>query len=324
MIEFYTGVPGSGKTYRAVEYIYSIFIDSKNKDFGKFKKFYTNINEFHFDAFPSDKAFLLEWDELYLGIKQLHDAYLKDKANDTQLKELADSLGLLDAFFVIDECHNYFERKDSTLTWWLSYHRHLHQDIILITQNLALVESKYKSFSEFFYKAIPSSLRLFSSSLKYEQYIGSRMFKTQRSKKFTLKFNPDVYALYTSGANAQGDKVVYKYIAMVVIALVVFVVAMYLIVNYLFGGKDAKHSKPSPDHNVKKSILKEGQKSDYLLNVYCDLSDCNLNGTIISVDDMRRLISLYNLKPLLVTRLPQGYYCYRYKSDSRIKELTDD
>ena len=80
----------------------------------------------------------------------------------------AKKLNLYKALFVIDEAHNFFQTKDDVLVWWLTYHRHLYQDIFLITQNLALIDRKYKPLAEYFYKAVPSSLRLNKKVFKYK------------------------------------------------------------------------------------------------------------------------------------------------------------
>lgn len=51
---------------------------------------------------------------------------------------------------VVDEAHNFFNKKnDEILTWWLTYHGHLYQDIILITQDLSLIDTGYKAVAEF-------------------------------------------------------------------------------------------------------------------------------------------------------------------------------
>lgn len=330
MIEFYTGVPGSGKTYRAVSYLYDIFLDSKSKQYGKFDKFYTNINEFKFEEFPRGIAYDLDFDDLLSRLTQLHKLYMS-KCTDSELMDLATNLELSNSFFVIDEAHNFFEKKNTVLTWWLSYHRHLHQDIILITQNLALVESKYKSFSEFFYKAIPSSLRLFGSTLKYEQYIGSRMYKTQRSEKFSLKFNPSVYDLYSSGANTQGKKVIYKYVAFASGGLALAVVAGWLIVHFMFGGSDTpKGSKsstpvspvagavsPSPSASFVSSV----SSPDFpVLNFICDFNVCSVESVKVTNDEMKSYIIKYKLEVKSMENLNNGFYIYRYKVPKKFCE----
>lgn len=325
MIEIYTGVPGSGKTYRAVSYIYDIFLNKKSKDFGKFTRFYTNINEFAFDEFDSMVAYDLNWELLFEKLTQLHKLYMS-KVDDSELLELADSLYISNSFFVIDEAHNFFEKKNTVLTWWLSYHRHLHQNIILITQNLSLIETKYKSFSEFFYKAIPSSLRVFGSTLKYEQYIGSRMFKTQRSEKFSLKFNPDIYALYSSGANTQGKKVIYKYIGFAVVGLSLLVTMGFLILHFLFPSNDVKKDSSKTVSNTPKSLpISQNDPNSYTLSFVCNFDDCHTQSFIIPNRDMKYYITKYKLIVLSSYPLDNGFYIYTYQAPKKfVNEVLND
>ena len=336
MIEFYTGVSGSGKTYRAVSYIYDIFLDSKSKDYGKFKKFYTNINEFDFSAFPAGVAFPLEYDTLLENLTLLHKAYL-EKQTDKELNELAETLGLKDAFFVFDECQNYFDKKNTVLIWWLSYHRHFYQNIILITQNLSLIEAKYKGFSEFFYLAVPSGLRVFLSSFKYVQYVGSRMSKAQKSAKISIKFNEAVYKLYHSGDNTQSPRVIYKYLAIAVGALAISALIIGLIVHFLFGGKDKKTisndkniSRSAGVHDIqKKSSEQLPQKSDSFSNsitLVCSLKGCEYNSDFYSLKLMKFYIKKYKLTVVNVTHISDSIFIYKYitPDDKFFKALSYD
>ena len=321
MIEFYTGVSGSGKTYRAVSYIYDIFLDSKSKDFGKFKKFYTNINEFDFSAFPDGVAFSLEFDKLLDDLTVLHKAYLA-KQTDKELNELAENLGVKDAFFVFDECQNYFDKKNTVLIWWLSYHRHFYQNIILITQNLSLIEAKYKGFSEFFYLAVPSGLRVFLSSFKYVQYVGSRMSKAQQSAKISIKFNDAVYRLYHSGDNTQSPRVIYKYLAIAVGALAISALIIGLIVHFMFSSKDKK--MVNNDKNVslsaglhvnKKTSEVDLKKNDSLptsVTFICSSNGCEYNTDFYTLAFMKFYIKKYKLTVINVAHVSESVYIYKY------------
>lgn len=215
MIEYTIGVPGSGKTYRAMYALYANFgLIEKLKD----KKFihkeiefaYTNINEIKIDSFENDKIKKLDWDIFKQHLTQLHTLY-RAKVPDTELIKTAKDLDLANCLIILDECHNYLDRNDKILVWWLSYHRHLHQDIYLITQNLALVDSKYKAFSEFFYKAFPSSLKMFSSQMKYAQYTNSRMAANSKSGTTKIPFQKEIYDCYHSGANQQSENLIKKF-----------------------------------------------------------------------------------------------------------------
>lgn len=230
MIEYDLGVPGSGKTYKAVYSLYANFgINEKLKD----SKFiyddvdfsYTNINELNQDSFLPDTVKKLDWDLFFDNLTTLH-AHYADKKTDSELIELAKNYDLYRCLIIIDECHNYLDKNDKVLTWWLSYHRHLHQQIFLITQNLALVYSKYKSFSEFFYVAKPSSLRLFKSKMIYSQFTSSRLSQVSKSGVIKIPFVKEIFDSYHSGANQQSQNILKKFIF---IALGFFILLIFML-----------------------------------------------------------------------------------------------
>lgn len=231
MISYFTGVPGSGKSYYAVDKIYNNFSSDKEAIRDKkatYELCYTNINEFQFDKVQN--VYFLDFDDLKAKLTQLHKMY-KEKCTDEDLIEKCKEYNIYNALFVIDEAHNFFDVKDIVLTWWLSYHRHLYHEIILITQNLALIESKYKSFSEFFYKAFPQSLTLFKTHFKYNVYCSSRMSMPSKSGTIKIKRNKKVFELYKSGDSINANNVVLKFIF---IAAFLFVIAAFFLYFYVF------------------------------------------------------------------------------------------
>ena len=118
MITYLIGNPGSGKTYYAVFMIYQTFLFEPKKTFlTKFAKpkekpnysyCYTNINEFKFEL--SDKFKKFDFDEFYLGLRNLYALY-KTGATDNEVNEKAKELNLYGCVFVLDECHNFFKDK---------------------------------------------------------------------------------------------------------------------------------------------------------------------------------------------------------------------
>jgi zona occludens toxin len=294
MLEYYTGVPGSGKTYRAVSYAYDCFIDEKSKVYKKYKFFYTNINEFKFDAFNSgidDVAFVLHMDKLLVSLSELHKLYLNNES-DAVLLQRSKELNLSDTLFIIDEAHNFFDTKNDVLIWWLSYHRHLHQDIILITQNLSLIFKKYLSFGEFYYNAVSSSLRLRGSVFTYHQFIKWQLYKNSHTNTFKIKFNPAVYALYSSGANTQGTKVIHKFIAIAVFLFIVVIIFFKLYVSH-FSNSDSNATKKQ-DSNVQKNNLSSYVGSE-IFTVVCIGFDCSYLGQSVTLKDLNRFKTDYKL-----------------------------
>lgn len=236
MIEYNLGVPGSGKTFKAVYSLYSNFgLNEKFKD----KKFifddvdfaYTNINELSHDCFVAGTIKKLEWDLFYENLSLLHANY-KDHKTDSELIEIAKNYDLFRCLIILDECHNFLDKNDKVLTWWLSYHRHLHHQIYLITQNLALVYSKYKSFSEFFYMAKPSSLKLFKSQMIYNQYTNSRLTQASKVGSIKIPFVKEIYDSYHSGANQQSQNIIRKFLGLAIFFLILLFSIIYAIKSY--------------------------------------------------------------------------------------------
>jgi zona occludens toxin len=233
MIEFNLGVPGSGKSYRGIYALYSNFgLNEKLKDskyiYKDIEFAYTNINEIKLECFEKDKVLPLEWDKFYIALTSLHTSY-KAKINDSELIVKARDLNLYKCLIILDECQNYLDINDKVLIWWLSYHRHLNQQIFLITQNLALVYSKYKSFSEFFYMAKPSSLKLFKNKMVYNMFTSSRLSQVSKGGTIKIPFVKDIFDSYHSGANQQSENLIKKFLLMAVFFFVAVLIILYLV-----------------------------------------------------------------------------------------------
>jgi zona occludens toxin len=325
VLVFVLGVPGSGKSYWGVNYCYDTFLNNKSSIFGQNSHFYTNIDQFSFSSFPDGVAFNLDFDDLKAKLTELHHLKINQKVSDADLQAKAKELGLLKALFVIDEAHNYFDNKDTVLVWWLSYHRHLHQNIILLTQNLSLIDSKYKAFSENFYQAMPSSLRLFSSSFRYRKYINSRMAKDHRAGTLTLKFNPDVYSLYHSGANTQGSKVILKFIAVALVLLGLFFVVLFAIkakwspsepVNKSVTSSSASTAPVTPPPSASNSSVTPPvpPKTYEDIRLLCGSNSCVFNGVTLTNADVENLKRKYDFRLLSVTPFSSDFQIYVYRA----------
>lgn len=247
MIIFITGVPGSGKSYKANVVLFANF--AKNKKIIKDSKYLlpkvehalTNINELDLNQF--DNVSPLDWNKFYNSLKQLY--VLKDLNDDTQLKESAKTENILNCLIILDECHNYLDSQDKILIWWLSYHRHLNQEIILITQNLSLVNAKYKAFSEFFYKAIPSSLKLFNNVMKYYQYPTSRMTHNLKSGVVKIPIYKEIFSSYSSGNNHKSKSLIKKFLL-----LFLFLISIPIASIYFYKDSNTKKTEPIKNETV--------------------------------------------------------------------------
>lgn len=265
MVEIITGVPGGGKTSYAVVRLIKTFSDDDNlvkkiPDSLKIpdvNKCYTNINEFKFNKFP-DNVLRFDFDDIYEKLEILHNHYKKDKWSDKQLQELCDEYNINHAVFVLDEVHNFLDIRNTVLLWWFSYHRHLNHHIICMTQNLSLVDLKYKAFPEFFYMAVPSSLKIFDTNLILRKYTSSRLSKTTEAGKIKIKKFPEIYDYYGSGANHKSKSVIIPFIIISLSALV------FLIFYFSYAFSSSSPVSPKEDKNQKSNSNKhqESQKKN--------------------------------------------------------------
>ena len=245
-ITYYTGIPRSGKTLKAVSLIYETFVApkipktsfldkaieksglSKEKE-NIYQVCYTNINQFNFDI--DDRIKKLDFDDLMAKLGLLHSMILAknsdDKNSDAELIEKAREFNLLNALFVIDEAHNFFNKKDDVLTWWLSYHGHIYHDIILITQHLSLILKDYTQFTEYFYKAIPQRFRFSKNTFKYIEYSGRELYKNQKLGVISLKVKPEYFNLYVSGSQKKDKPIIYKYIILLIFLILIALFSFY-------------------------------------------------------------------------------------------------
>lgn len=305
MITFLTGVPGSGKTYKAVDSIYNNFSNSKNAkpDLKKeYENCYTNINELKYDKLHD--SYPLDLDDLKSKLTILHKLY-KEKSIDEVLIEKCKELDIYRSLFVIDEAHNIFDNNDKVLIWWLSYHRHLYHDIFLITQNLSLIYTKYKSFSEFFYKAKPTTVSLNRKTFKYDVYINSRMSMNAKSHTEKISKNDEVFELYHSGDSVKVSNILVKFYIFSFAALILAGVLFY----YLLGSSDEvkKNSTPIPKvhiENKKNNIPLEEVFEDIefdnkkLFILTCSYSKCSNESISIPPQLLRIFIKSNQIKEL--------------------------
>lgn len=244
-ITYYTGIPRSGKTLKSVAKIYHTFVNQKLSNLDKYlikkgikKPFvnpyencYTNINQFDFSI--SDKILKFDFDEIYLKLTILYALYMAKKSDD-ELIEKAKELNIFKTLFVIDEAHNFLKKKDdSVLVWWFTYHGHLYQDIILITQDLKLVNDEYKRTAEYFYRAVPQRFRLSKNVFKYRQFSSYQMYQKDLISTESLKVIPEYYSLYVSGDSPKSKSILHKYLYFVLFLLLLFPFVLYRFMNNL-------------------------------------------------------------------------------------------
>jgi len=315
MIVYFLGIPGSGKTYYGVNVIYDNFaknIPKKTKLTLKkdYENCYTNINEFNFDL--TNNVYKLDFDELYDKLQILYDMY-KKKMTDDNLIEKSKELKIYKSLFIIDECHNFFDTADKVKIWWLTYHRHLYHDIYLITQNLSLVNAKYKPLAEAFYRAKSSSLTLNKRFFNYMYYTESRMTKASFVNTLKVSKRQEVFKLYKSGDKVESKNVILRFIYISIFAFFVLIV-----LGYFFYHKEFSTPAVSNKHQITKisssvpvnvsqnsnNVEDNQDVSDLIyMNVTCTTSMCSYKNYYFDVKLLTFAKKHFNLKVINSIRM---------------------
>lgn len=291
MITYLVGNPGSGKTYYAVFKIYQLFLFQPEKGFlSKFIKpekqreytyCYTNINEFKFDL--CNKFIKFDFDKFYSDMSILHALYIS-KVTDAELNERAKELNLSGVLIILDEAHNFLKAKeDPVLVWWLTYHRHLYQDIYLITQDLSLISNEYKRIAEHFLKAVDSAKRLFKNKFRYILYGSYKMYQKDAMQKFHIPYLQEVFDLYHSGQSSSQKSFVRKFFYFALFLFISLSIYFYFFLKSLSSdvsdeqkddstqiSQPIQAAEPRPAHQHKPTLQIQTQTPQtYIYNLSC-------------------------------------------------------
>jgi zona occludens toxin (predicted ATPase) len=133
MIIAHSGVPGSAKTYLSVSRV----IDNLKRG----RKVYSNI-----DGFDDENC-----REMIRNLAGIDDVTLAEKLIFLNEKDLNEVWRFQDpALFVLDELQNYWSNRDWITTGnkmfnkWASVHRHLGQDLIVISQSIEGIDAQVR------------------------------------------------------------------------------------------------------------------------------------------------------------------------------------
>lgn len=171
-VTLFTGKPGSGKSYRVVEKLF--------KDCEKYYVFH-NIDGLN-DSFFSDGAFIRRWDSIndFLTLE-------KQKEICTYIqKEFKRSV-----LVIIDEAQsNGFKYSSPALLDWISYHRHLGQEIYLISQSRNSIHRDYVDRCQY---EVRAKRGIATNQMIYQYSVEGEVFKTDR-----VPIKKAVFAAYKS------------------------------------------------------------------------------------------------------------------------------
>lgn len=330
MITYIVGNPGSGKTYYAVFKIWQLFLfkpkENKLPKFFKTQEIkkpdllycYTNINQFKFNL--SEKFIKFEYEKFYSDMEILHAMYIA-KATDEELNEKAKELKLHKVLIVLDECHNFLKAKDDPiLVWWLTYHRHLYQEIVLITQDLTLVNNEYKRVAEHFLKAIDSSKRLFKNKFRYILYGSYKMFQKDVMQKLHVPYLEEVFNLYHSGQSKSQKSFVRKFLYIALFVFIALVIYFYYFLQFL--KPDEEPTKPQQEITISNKpivskpapqpIKEEETKPTYIYQFSCINDICRFQDEKITFPYSYISYLIIDSKPIYYTQFIKNKHLIEY------------
>lgn len=343
MVDLYTGVPRSGKTYRVVNKCRDI-ATSKDR---KYKHVFTNINGLNYkklNEFAGEPDYFqpFEFLDLKREILQEYDYYQIQKNGElpdtvTDYDEFIKSEGIykkyIHSLIIIDECHLYFEAKaEDSLIRFLSYHGHFEIDIDLITQNKNLIDKKYLSFIETMYMALPASKRLVSFfgivKFRYRKYASYQEYHANIMGTESLGFKKEVYELYNSGGTTIGKSASGKFIVPVVIVAIITFIGYRVLVSHFtrdtpVQNQDSNVTEQQPKQSSKpiNADISDSKKSFFVAD--CFANQCrfkNTNTTFIQ-STMMIFVNKFECKIIVNEIIDTNYSQYILQCDEKLQEL---
>ena len=327
MLTLLTGKPGSGKTVYAVDLILQLS-NNKASNLSFINTIYLNIAGFDFDKFDDENVELKKFNfkEFHLHIKLLHDIYLKNENKDNcddLLILYCKEHNIFDVYFIIDECHNFFNTQDKSLVWWASYHRHLHHEALLLTQDKTLINTKYRGFIELFIEAQPRLKAISKNTMRYFHYSKYLMSQKDKFDTTSITVTPEHFAVYKSGNTSKQKQVGRKFIYMFVVSLFLIVFAFMFLFSKLTptvptveennsavsNEKSNPNSMGKENNSLSLNIKLDDYKQIQFMSLKCNTKTkfCYYNNKKISFGTYLKLKDTFDIQELNITQLPNNY-----------------
>ena len=266
MAKIVTGIQGSGKSYFAMYDIYT------NKE--KYFKVYSNLDKLkntktvHSLDFNSFVTYALK--ECYRimvtsnqGVEADYEKSPREIFNlmTNQNATFSDAIAHLQkikflpqiinednrVLMVIDEAQDYFGKTvkiSPELLWFITQHRHLYIEVVLLTQNVSLLRPDYKLFNEV-YDAVPPTKQFDKNFFSYHQYAGLPIHEDNYVGKIKLKRLQEVFSLYESGDKVDSPNILKRFIYMGIALVALIGISLYLLVDMMTPDKDTTASTSS-------------------------------------------------------------------------------
>lgn len=222
-VTLFTGKPGSGKSYRVV----CKLLDDCNRYF-----IFHNIDGLKHDFF-GDGRFIRRWDDI--------DGFLS-LSKQKELSAYCESEFKRPMLVVVDEANlNGFGARNNALLGWISYHRHIGQDIYLISQSAYSIHRDYVDRCQF---EVRAKRGIATKMFVYQYLVGDEVFKTDR-----VPVKKAMFAAYDSfnvkGVAPPRSRILVYAVCLIVLVLIMGVYQVTYGLPHLFGGKVVKKGVPS-------------------------------------------------------------------------------
>lgn len=210
-IRIIDGVPGSGKSYYAVNHLVETYVKQKKEI-----EIITNIDSLLLDHVSLDDLLLSTPLETIFSVD-----WCKARIEANQGKPI---------IFLIDEAQRFFHKKyyDVKVFFLFQYHRHLGMDIYLITQNEKLLPMQLTTLSEYVIHSQPRSTSIIGE-FKYLVKISG-----ENVDRKILKPKQEIFDLYCSMTQKEVEKVSNPFKKYLVLMVVALVVAGYFLKTQIF------------------------------------------------------------------------------------------
>lgn len=279
MITLYSGVPGSGKTYKMVaeldrekeKYFVVHNIDGLAPDY---------LGRFGVNFVDYCKENNLEVTEFFSKECQIeYCAKIKEKYDRPVL-------------CIIDEAHEWFSTNSKTLKMWLSYHRHIDQEIWLVAHRSTNLPAVYRSFIEVEYRAKSGAFMGIPGYFFYNRIVGGVPAGYVKERKLQKTFKIYKSAIASSKVNRKKPKLLIFMIIGVLVLVAAFIALPQIMMSPKAEKVEKNQSKKVPvaapgsvasvEDIVKKKNLEEKLQSLTLSDKYAYVG--NFAGRIVLED----------------------------------------
>lgn len=229
MLRIVQGVPGSGKSYYAVYYLY---------------KYFCNNDDVYGINLKKDVLLITNIDSLKLNHLSLDDCLNKypDFFTVKNFEKIQQNFKNRHIILIIDECQKYFPTyfKDKDVLFFFQYHRHLGIDIILLTQSISVVCRSLVVLSETIINASPRSISV-AKIFKYNEYLYLQG-RLEKVNSFSIPKKSEIFKLYSSFSSdevAKPKNFILRYSLIILFFAIISVISLI----FTFKSFSSKHSK---------------------------------------------------------------------------------